>query len=281
MLITWGSAYAVTCTIGVTSPPGIVFDPNTPLQRMGNVSVSCTPTVSRETTRNNVPIIYIGIGQGNRTPRSMLQTGTNKVTYEINKSAGAGSWNEAAGTTVATTAGGLNFTMAQGTVGTSQPYDFPFFLNIPAQPTTPVGTYTDTLITATIRDTNNAGAILATTTFTLSATISPGCSFSTAPPTLNINYTSFAAAAASGTSVFALNCKAGTTITNVTVTPVTGTTDRNVGYSMAVGPTTGTGTGTPQNFTVTGTAAAGQAGCTSPCATATPLNNSHTITVSY
>ena len=277
MLVTWGSAHAaVSCTIAATSLTGIAFDPASALQRTGTVSGNCTLTGGDV---NNANAFYIGINKGGPTPRSMQ----NVVTYEINKSAGAGVWNEAPGTIApSTTAGGVTFALT-GNRGNPQPYSYTFYLDIPAQPTDPVGTYTDTL-TATIRQGTTAAGLpqYATTTFNLSATISPGCSFSTAAPTLNINYTSFAAAAASGTSVFALNCNVGTSITGVTVLPTTGKTDRNVDYSVAVSPAgTGTGTGTPQNYTVTGTAAAGQAGCTSPCATATPLNNSHTITVSY
>ena len=209
----------------------------------------------------------------------MLKTAPNVVTYEINKSAGAGIWNEASGTTVVTTAGGFNFTMAVGTISVAQPYTRTFFLNIPTQPSDPVGTYTDSL-SATIRQgTTVAGNQLATTTFNLSATIAPFCRFSTNPAPLNINYTSFSAAAATGTSSFSLNCNNGTSYSQA-LTPATGTA-QGINYSLALSATTGlTGTAFNQTYTVTGTAAAGQAGT---CARGTCVStaNAHTVTVTF
>lgn len=282
MLVAWGSAQAtVSCSITATPLINITFDPPTALQATGTVSGQCMYTA---TTEGNLPtVIYIGIDAGVRTPtRSMLRTGGNLLTYEINKSTGnVGIWNEAAGVSALNTSGGLIFTMPSGVKNVQQPFTYTYFLNIPVQTSAPVGTYNDTTINARVRQTNAAGTILGTSTFNLTASIASFCRFSTAAPTLNINYSSFSAAAASGTSVFALNCNVGTSITNVTISPATGTTNRGLNYSMAVSPTSGAGTATPQNFTVTGTAAAGQAGCTSTCATATPLANSHTITVFY
>ncbi|MBC7547081.1 MAG: spore coat protein U domain-containing protein [Polaromonas sp.] len=280
MLIACGSVHAVTCTIAVTSLTTIAFDPTTALQLTGTVSGSCTPTTPQEAS-SALPTIYIGINAGGRTPRSMIRSGgVDLVTYQINKSAGAGIWNEATGTTVLTTDGGLLFTMAAGTKNTAQPYSRTFYLNIPAQPTDPVGTYNDATITATIRQTSAAGTSLGTTTFGLTATIAPFCSFSTSPSTLNLNYTSFTTTAATGTSAFSLNCTSGTSYSQA-VSPATGTA-LGVSYSLALSATTGlTGNAAAQNYTVTGTAAAGQSGT---CATSGALcsaNNPHTITVTF
>lgn len=277
MLITWGPAHAVTCTIGVTTL-STAFDPTTAIQVTGTVSGNCTPATHAEAS-SSFPTIYIGIDSGARTPRSMIRSGgSDLVTYQINKSSGAGIWNEATGTTGLTTDGGLLFTMVAGTKNTAQAYSRTFYLNIPAQPTDPVGTYNDPTITATIRDTSAAGTSLGTATFGLAATIAPFCRFSTNPSTLNLNYTSFATTAATGTSAFSLNCTAGTSYGPITVTPATGTA-LNVAYSLALSATSGTGNAADQNFTVTGTAAAGQAGT---CATSTcSANNPHTITVTF
>lgn len=280
LLIACGSVHAVTCTIAVTSLNTITFDPTTALQLTGTVSGTCTPATPQE-TRAPLPVIYIGINAGGRTPRSMIRTGfADLVTYEINKSSGAGIWNEAAGTTSLTTGGGLNFTMAAGTRNVAQPYSYTFFLNIPAQPTDPVGTYTDSL-TATIRQgTTVAGTQLAVTTFSLTATIAPFCSFSTNPSALNLNYTSFATTAATGTSNFSLNCTAGTSYSQA-VAPATGTA-LGLNYSLALSATTGlTGNAAAQNYTITGTAAAGQSGTCATSGTLCSANNPHTITVTY
>ncbi len=274
MLITWGPAHAVTCTIGVTSL-STAFDPTTAIQVTGTVSGNCTPTTNSSLT------IYIGINSGARTPRSMIRSGgLDLVTYQINKSSGAGIWNEAAGTAALTTDGGLLFTIASGNKNTTLPYSHTFFLNIPAQPTDPVGTYNDPTVTATIRDTSFVGAVLSTATFGLTATIAPFCRFSTNPSTLNLNYTSFRTTVATGTSAFSLNCTSGTSYSQA-VAPATGAAV-GVSYSLALSATTGLiGNAAAQNYTVTGTAAAGQAGTCATSGTLCSANNSHTITVTF
>ena len=277
MLIKWGSAHAaVSCTIAATSLTGIAFNPASALQLTGTVSGNCTLTGGNA---NNVNTFYIGIGQGGRTPRSMLQTAPNVVIYEINKSAGAGVWNEAAGTAVPTTAGGVIFTLT-GNRGTPQPYSYTFFLNIPAQPTAPVGAYTD-LLTATIRvGTTVAGTNPVSATINLAATIAPDCRFSTNPSALNLNYTSFATTAATGTSNFSLNCTAGTSYSQA-VAPATGTA-LGVNYSLALSATTGLiGNAAAQNYTVTGTAALGQSGTCATSGVLCSAANPHVITVTY
>ena len=279
MLITWGSAYAATCTIAVTSLTSIAFDPNVPLQLTGTVSGSCTPANGQELIVP--PSIYIGINLGARTPRSMLSGTTNLITYQINKSSGAGVWNEAAGTTVTTADGGLLFTLTAGVKNTAQPYSYTYYLNIPAQPTAPVGTYNDTTITANIKQTSSTGSALGSAVFSLTATVAPNCRFSTNPSALNLNYSSFAPTAVTGTSAFSLNCTSGTSYSQA-VTPTTGTA-LGVSYSLALSATTGlTGTAVNQNYTITGTAAPGQSGTCATSGTlcsATP--NPHSIAVTF
>ena len=279
MLIACGSAHALTCTVAATSLLTLVFDPTTALQATGTVSGNCTPTTPQEAS--TPPTIYIGINAGGRTPRSMIRSGgADLITYQINKSSGAGIWNEAAGTTVLTTDGGLLYTMAVGTKNTAQPYSRTFFLNIPAQPTDPVGTYNDPTITATIRQTSAAGTPLGTATFGLTATIAPFCRFSTNPSTLNLNYTSFTTTAATGTSAFSLSCTSGTSYSQA-VAPATGTA-LGVSYSLALSATTGLiGNAAAQNYIVTGTAAVAQSGTCATSGTLCSANNPHTITVTF
>ena len=206
--------------------------------------------------------------------------GTELVSYQINKSAGAGIWNEAAGTTVLTTDGGLLFTMAAGTKNTAQPYSRTFYLNIPGQPTDPVGTYNDPTITATIRQTSAAGTSSGTAMFSLTATIAPICRFSTNPSTLNLNYTSFTTTAATGTSAFSLNCTSGTSYSQA-VSPATGTA-LGVSYSLALNATTGLlGNSANQSYTITGTAAINQSGTYATSGTMCSATNPHSITVTF
>ena len=277
ILIAWGSAHAaVTCTITATSLTGIVFDPNSALQRQGTVSGTCTLT---QGDANNINSFYVGISQGGRSPRSMLLALPNEVTYQINKSSGAGVWNEAPGTTVPTANGGVIFTRT-GNRAVAIPYSYTFFLDIPAQPTDPVGTYTDTLTARIGVGTTNPVTALATATFNLSATIAPFCRFNTNPSQLNLNYTSFRTTAATGTSGFSLNCTAGTSYSQA-VAPATGTA-LGLSYSLALSATTGLiGNAAVQNYTITGTAAAGQSGTCATSGVLCSANNPHTITVTY
>lgn len=276
MLITWSSAYAVTCNISVTSL-NTIFLPTTASFVNGTVSGNCTPTIATEATVP--PTIYIGMNLGARSPRSMmLLTAADLLTYSILKGSNTnGIWNEGTGRANPNQNGGLLFTMAAGTINVAQPFSYTYVLNIPVQ-TKPAGIYEDASVTATIRETSAAGAPLGNSVFNLTASIVKACIFSTNPSTLNLSYTSFSATAVTGTSPFAIRCTIGTGYT-LALAPTTGTA-QGVNYSLILDAASSTGTALAQNFIVTGTAAAGQAGTCSigPCVSPTNL---HTITVTF
>ena len=276
MLITWGSVHAVTCNISVTSL-NTTFVPTTASFVNGTVSGSCTPTIATEVS--TPPTIYIGINLGTRSPRSMMRlTAADLLTYSILKGSNTGgTWDEGTGRTNANQNGGLLFTMAAGTINVAQSFSYIYVLNIPVQ-TKPAGIYEDASVTATIRQTSAAGSPLGNSVFSLTASIVKACIFSTNPSTLNLNYTSFSATAVTGTSPFAIRCTIGTGYT-LALAPTTGTA-QGVNYSLALDSAGNTGTALAQNYTVTGTAVAGQAGTCSigPCVSPTNL---HTITVTF
>ena len=207
----------------------------------------------------------------------LRQNGANLLNYQIYKDVGLTSiWNEATAPNNNGTGGISVYRMANNT--TAQPFTFSYYLNIPTgQTTNPAGIYNDTAITATIRLNDSAGAVINTAVFSANASIQHSCYFSTNPSTLNLNYTSFTGTAVTGASSFALSCTFNSPYT-LAIAPTTGTA-LGINYSLALSAALGTGTAAPQNFTVTGTAAAGQAGT---CAIGVcSASNPHTVTVTF
>ncbi len=284
MLGASGSAYAVTCSITATSVPlSTLYKTGTATSVTGTISGSCTP--ANVTEANSKPYIYIGVDQGEPPAgRAMTrQNGTDLLTYEIyHRNATQGPWTEATGVASNTsTSGGVFYRMTN--VNSAQAFSFPYYVNIPTpQASAPAGIYDDLVITATIRLSNSAGlatgAVLGLASFGVSASIQHSCYFSTSPTPLVLNYTSFRATAATGTSNFGLSCTYNTPYTITLTAPSTGTL-LGVNYSLALSAPSGTGTAAPQTYTVTGTAAADQSGtCTSGSCTA---SQNHTITVGF
>lgn len=209
------------------------------------------------------------------------QNGADLLNYQIYRDVGLTNiWNEAVAANNGP--GGVSYRMTNGVANTAQPFSYSYYLNIPAgQTTNPAGIYNDSAITATIRLSTNAGvangAVINAAVFSANASIQHSCYFSTNPSTLNLNYTSFTGTAVTGASSFALSCTFNSPYT-LAIAPTTGTA-LGVNYSLALSAALGTGTAAPQNFTVTGTAAAGQAGT---CAIGTcSATNPHTITVTF
>ncbi|MCY1168117.1 MAG: spore coat protein U domain-containing protein [Pseudomonadota bacterium] len=277
-----GSAHAVICNITATSVPlTTLYKSGTATQVTGTISGSCT----RETADIARPYIYIGINQGEPPAgRSMTrQNGTQLLSYEIyHRTYGSGVWTEGTGVTnTSATNGGVLYRMANN--ATAQAFSFPYYMQIPTpQATAPAGIYDDLAVTATIRLSTAAGsatgAVLAATSFGVSASIQHSCYFSTSPAPLVLNYTSFTASPATASAGFALSCTYNTPYTLVIGPPSTGTL-LGLNYSLALSAATGTGSAAPQNFSVNGTVAAGQSGiCTTSSCTA---SQAHTITVGF
>jgi hypothetical protein len=277
-----GSAHAVICSITATSVPlSTLYASGTATQVAGTISGTCT----REATDVARPYIYIGINQGEPPAgRSMTrQNGTQLLTYEVyHRTYGSGIWTEATGvTSTATTNGGVFYRMANS--ATAQAFSFPYYVRIPTpQTTAPAGIYDDQAITATVRLStaggSATGAVLASTSFAISASIQHSCYFSTSPAPLILNYTSFTATPATGSAGFALSCTYNTPYTLTIGPPSTGAL-LGLNYSLALSAASGTGSAAPQSFNVNGTVAANQAGT---CATSNcTASRSHTITVGF
>lgn len=103
------------------------------------------------------------------------------------------------------------------------------------------------------------------------------CVFNLQPHPIVFNYTSFSPTPQVASQTFNVRCS-NTLPWSVSISSPTGTL-LGLNYSLAASPTSGTGTGSNQVVTVTGTIAAGQAGT---CSTATCTgSNSHTILITY
>lgn len=282
VLTAGGSAHAVICSVTATSVPlSTLYATGTATQVTGTISGSCT----RQTGDTARPYIYIGINQGEPPAgRSMTrQNGTQTLSYEIYHAGfGSGIWTEGTGVAnTSGTAGGVFYRMANN--ANAQSFSFPYYLRIPTpQTSAPAGIYDDLAVTATVRESTSGGSatgtILTVTSFGVSASIQHSCYFSSAPTPLTINYTSFTATNATASSAFQLSCTYNTPYTLTIGPPSTGTL-LGVNYTLAMSAPSGTGSGGPQNFSVNGSAAAGQSGT---CATASCTNSqSHTVTVGF
>lgn len=277
-----GAAHAVICSITATSVPlSTLYKSGTATQLTGTISGACT----REATDVNRPYIYIGVNDGMPPAgRAMTrQNGTELLSYEIyHNTYGSGVWNEALGVNSTTPVdGGVHYRMANNS--NPQGFSFPYYLVIPTpQTTAPAGIYNDLSVSATVRLSDligsATGAVLTATSFGVSASIQHSCYFSTSPAPLILNYTSFTAAAVSGSADFALSCTFNTPY-NLTIGPPATGTLLGLNYSLALSAASGTGTASPQSFSVNGSVAASQSGtCTSGNCTA---GQSHTITVGF
>lgn len=124
--------------------------------------------------------------------------------------------------------------------------------------------------------------------FDVNINLTTGCIISTAPGAVSFTYTAFAASAqpldANGS--FAVKCTK--TLNYTLALDGTGTyTDSatNLNYSLTLSGTSATGTGADQNYTITGSMGANQAGqCATSGATCTnsaSSNKTRTLTIAY
>jgi spore coat protein U-like protein len=133
-------------------------------------------------------------------------------------------------------------------------------------------------------------------TFNVNITLTAACTLTAGPADLSFNYTSLqggAAAAAGG--AFSVSCsnglpytfglQAGTGAPTPPGAATINVTDAalNLDYTLGTSAAGGTGSGAAQNYSVTGTMGASQAGncAVSPCNNAGSANRIHTLIVNY
>lgn len=272
-----GSAQAQvsTCTsFTVNSVSGIFTGAQ--LNIDGNISLTCNYVSG---TRNQT--IYIGIDEGELPAGRLLtrQTGTQTLAYAILRPNNyTGNWTTAQGRNLNNNQnGGLNatFNYPAGTNTLTQNYVYRLRV---AAGTLPVpGVYDDSAVGVFARQTNQGGALRASTTFAATVSVLSQCFFSTAPAALSMNYVSFSSTASTGNTSFAVTCTQTTPYTMAL--DATSGTLLGLNYTLALPVTSGAGTAFPQNYVVNGAIAAGQAGT---CATANcSATQARTLTITY
>jgi spore coat protein U-like protein len=268
-------AQAVTCQVtssGVaTSYTGLA------VAAAGTATVTCTRSA---TDANPMTINYrLAVNDGANssvapTNRARVGTTSNYLNYDTWQTAACGTiWGPAQGDRVP-----VGMTL-NGTTPSTLIVNYT--LCIPASQTFVPNTYVDTPVTMTVYDGpgNSGNAMAPAGTFQVSINTAASCSITTIP-NIALAYTAFSAAAVNANTTFGVTCSSGLAysmaLDRVNEVAV------GVQYSLALSTLSTPGTGVQQNYTVTATAAAGQAGtCASASCTGTQPAGPHTVTVTY
>ena len=128
----------------------------------------------------------------------------------------------------------------------------------------------------------NATALSASP-FNVIINLTSACVITTQPSNITLNYTSFAAGPATGTTTAGVKCTGSLPYT-VALDQTTTLDDAvNLNYSTSVLPASGTGTGLAQTHTITAAITVPQAGtcATATCDNSAATNRTRTLTVTY
>ncbi len=267
---------AITCSLSATGITSI-YSSAVGTAATGSVTVNCTRLNSDSAA--NVTY-YISLDQGEPPGGRNLtrQNGAQLLAYRIfRNSDNTGSWTAGAGRNPgANQTGGLNVPI-NWAGGTNFTTTISYFFQIATGINRPAGIYDDALIKFSIFTARNALPALGEATFTANISIPAECFFSTPPPTLNVNYTSFVTTNQTGSVGYSVSCTLNTNYT-MAVSPANGTLI-GLNYSLVLNSAVGTGSAFPQNYTVTATVPFGQSGI---CSTGTCTGTQPTtITISY
>ena len=276
-----GHAFAQSCTITANNlTSGSAYNPflATNNDTSGIFSITCTRPRGGQ---NRFPAQFVlGGSNGNNfaggTRRLRMGATTNYLNYALYRNSGGCSLvlgqTAAQAYTFNNSATGANSTTTNPnplTPGTA----YCFRINA-LQNTARPGTYTDTV---TLGVGTAAGTVWGTDTVTFTTTILPACSFTTPPPNITLNYTSFATVPSTATSNFQLRCTNTTTYT-MALSATSGTA-MGLNYTLGLSAAAGTGSGLAQSYAINANMPAGQSGtCAGASCTATV---SRTLTVTY
>ena len=229
---------------------------------------------------NNVPYDYTvgvdnGFNSGGLNPNKAKFPLVSTINYDTYQ---AGSCSPLWGTTAQADRLAFQLTLSGNSVNSAT---VNYWVCIPAGQSVPLGIYTDTLkvtvyrqvgAVATTRAPSGSGDLL------VSINTAAVCSMTTIP-NIALAYTAFSAVTVTANTAFGVTCSGALAYT----VALDRTSDVAVGinYAVALSSPGGTGNGAQQNYTVTVTAAADQAGS---CATASCIGSQatpHTVTVTY
>ncbi|MBL8521191.1 MAG: spore coat protein U domain-containing protein [Betaproteobacteria bacterium] len=274
LLLAGSSAWAAyTCSVTVSSI-SVVYSPTVATENIstGTVTVSCTRLMGDPATLNYSVRANNGLQPTGAINRVQLGASTDRYQYELYRQTpytNPNRWQNNAATQIA---GTLNFGAALSATDTRT-----FDLRLAgSQAVRPAGTYTDT-VTATLRDTGT-GTILATTTLSVSVITTNSCEIETSPGAMSFAYTSFQAAAAAASTNFSVRCTTGLPYT--LALDATSGTLLGLNYSLALSAASATGTGVVQNYSISGTIAASQAGTCGSLGSCSG-SQTRTLTITY
>jgi spore coat protein U-like protein len=254
------SAHAViSCNI---SSPGFfaVYDSTValPTDSTSSVTINCSRALADAASQAYTLSADNGLNPTGQTNRSILSTFIKYDEYQ--DAAYSLQWGSAPPAKNAFS-GTINFGS-----GTTASVTIPFYNRIPAAQAAAAGNYTD-IVTMTLV----YGIATALATHTVLISTIPQCQISTPPGNIVFAYTAFQPAAALASTTFAARC---TTALPYSMSLDADTPMLNLTYSLVLPITTGTGTGLPQTYTISGTIPASQPGtCAAATCTATAARN--------
>jgi spore coat protein U-like protein len=288
-LVTAGeAAAAVACSVSSSGVSVAYFDTGSslPARMTGSVTVNCT----RSDLARDPATLYVALGaaSGNTNSaisRARLVGGTTQDTmdYWLHPDATESLvWSEKGGSGSAR----LTTTLNVGS-GATASQTIPYYARVPPASmqgrTLVKGLYQDTQTltlyqsTTSTADAAKSNQATLTTSLAVQVTVPENCLLSSPPGNLAFTYTSFQASPAMASTSFAVTCVSNTPYT-LTLDATTGTLAGLV-YSLALSTASQTGTGLPQQATISGTIAAGQSGiCSGTSCTDSAVR---TLTVTY
>ena len=265
MLLAAAAAQAITCT-SITSPGfATTYYNRTNVMTQATFTVTCSR--GNQDPEDSVTYdVQVDNGSNPQQQNNRASLGNDTVKYEL--------YTDSTCTTPWTGTTKITDTITwQGNKKGNASRQSSFWVCIPSQNVTGSGgNFTDT-VTMTL---SYAGGTSITGTIPVEIFAPANCSFTTSPGAINLSYAAFGPAQ-SGSTSFAVQCTSGMPYTISTNVPEGVLV--NLRYVLSLSNTSGTGTGTPQSFSVTATIPAGQGGsCTAGNCTA---SQSHTVVISY
>lgn len=281
--LAWG---ALSCSI-TTSPSQVTgfYATAANLDVQGSFNVTCTRDPNADPRK---PDIWIGVDQPTTGETILRDIGGSQLSYFVyRKTFGSGVWtNTGALGPNSNQAGGLAETLDFGKTGAVVSASFPFYFRVPSGQTSAAGIYVEPPVAVTLRADSDVGTVLSTASVSAQVQILHHCRVSTtaaaytvAPAVINIGYTAFSAGTVTGSQNFWVTCTQGTTYTLAvdltrSVVPIV-----ELAYSLSLNLASGIGIAGAQQYNVSATIDAGQAG---RCTTATCQGtDTRTITVTY
>jgi spore coat protein U-like protein len=277
---------AISCNISTTSV-GVLYVAGANTDTNGTVTLTCT----RNPSTDPASITYrIKANNGNNfatNRRVRLGATTNYLTYFLRRGTVVGgaatcgntsTWAAPATGTTNVITGTLTFGTGASSASAVWGYCVRVRGSVNPNPAAPAaGIYTDNVLITGQYPNSDVGVLTPSVPLTYTIGVNNQCVFNTFPTAMSFNYTAFSPTAQVLTRQFDLRCS-NTLPWSIAISPASNVL-LGLNYTIAASPATGTGTGSDQVITLTGTIPANQAGtCNAATCTAT---QAHVVTITY